>query len=63
MKNNRKHPLMDLGPEALADALIDLDIHSDEADALIERLIATPNVKNSVFEPYNSIHLTVPKIP
>lgn len=42
MKNNRKQKLMDLGADALADALLGLAVHSDEADDLIERLIATP---------------------
>ena len=42
MNNNRKHKLIDLGPETLADALLDLAVHSDEADNLIEQLIATP---------------------
>lgn len=42
MKNNRKQKMMDLGADALADALLGLAVHSDEADDLIERLIATP---------------------
>ena len=39
---DRKQKLIDLGPEALADALLNLAVHSDEADDLIEQLIATP---------------------
>jgi hypothetical protein len=40
--NDRKQKLIDLGPETLADALLDLAAHSDAADDLIERLFATP---------------------
>jgi hypothetical protein len=40
--SNRKQKLLDLGPDALADALLNLAVHSDEADDLIEQLIATP---------------------
>ncbi len=39
---DRNKKLIDLGAEALADALLDLAVHSEEADDLIERLIATP---------------------
>ncbi len=42
MTDYRKQKLIDLGPEALADALLNLAVHSDEADDLIEQLIATP---------------------
>ncbi len=42
MNNDRKQRLIDLGAEALADALLDLAAHSDETDDLIEQLIATP---------------------
>ncbi|RJP78596.1 MAG: hypothetical protein C4522_12535 [Desulfobacteraceae bacterium] len=42
MKDKRKQKLMELGEETLADALLDLAIHSDPADDLVERLIATP---------------------
>lgn len=42
MNTSRKKKLIDLGPDALADALLSLAIHSDEADDLIEQLIATP---------------------
>ena len=38
----RKQKLIDLGPDALADALLNLAVHSDEVDDLIEQLIATP---------------------
>ena len=39
---DRKQKLIDLGPDALADALLNLALHSDEADDLIDQLIATP---------------------
>ena len=42
MANDRKQKLIDLGADALADALIDLAVHSDKANDLIERMIATP---------------------
>ncbi len=42
MTDPRKKKLIDLGPDALADALLNLAGHSDEADDLIEQLIATP---------------------
>ncbi len=42
MNNDRKQKLIDLGAESLAEVLLDLAVHSDEADDLIERLIATP---------------------
>lgn len=42
MGSNRKQKLIDLGADAIADALLDLAVHSDKADDLIERLIATP---------------------
>ena len=42
MNNNRKQKLIALGVEALADALLNLAVHSDEADDLMEQLIATP---------------------
>ncbi len=37
----RKQKLIDLGADTLADALLNLAVHSDEADDLIEQLIAT----------------------
>jgi hypothetical protein len=40
--SNRKKKLLDLGPDALADVLLNLAVHSDEVDDLIEQLIATP---------------------
>ena len=40
--SDRKQKLIALGADALADALLNLDVHSDEADDLIEQLIATP---------------------
>ncbi len=42
MENERKQKLIDLGAEALAEALLDLAVHSDAADDRIEQLIATP---------------------
>lgn len=42
MESTRKLKLIDLGPDALADALLNLAVYSDEADELIEQLIATP---------------------
>ncbi|MDY0222784.1 MAG: hypothetical protein RBR67_16765, partial [Desulfobacterium sp.] len=42
MTDSRKQKLIDLGSENLAEALLDLATHSDEADDLIEQLIATP---------------------
>lgn len=42
MADSRKQKLIDLGAEALADALLNIAVHSDEADDLIEQLIATP---------------------
>ena len=42
MTDSRKQKLIDLEPEALADALLNLAVHSDEADDLIGQLIATP---------------------
>jgi hypothetical protein len=42
MAQSHRQKLIDLGADALADALLDLAVHSDEADDLIEKLIATP---------------------
>ena len=42
MADFRKQKLIALGAEALADALLNIAVHSDEADDLIEQLIATP---------------------
>ena len=42
MTDSRKQKLINLGPHALADALLNFAVHSDEADDLIEQLIATP---------------------
>ena len=42
MGDSRKPKLIDLGAETLAEALLDIAVHSDAADDLIERLIATP---------------------
>ncbi len=42
MTDARKQKLIDLGAETLADALLNFAVHSDEADELIEQLIATP---------------------
>jgi hypothetical protein len=54
MADSRKQKMIALGAEALADTLLNLAVHSDEADDLIEQLIATPkeNVqrfKNKIF--------------
>ena len=42
MADSRKQKLINLGSEALADALLTLAVHSEEADDLIEQLIASP---------------------
>ena len=42
MADSRKQKLTDLGADALADALLNLAVHFDEADDLIEQMIATP---------------------
>jgi len=42
MNDPRKQNLVDLGSEKLANALLNLAMHSHEADDLIEQLIATP---------------------
>ena len=42
MAESRKQKLIDLGADALAEALLNLAVHSDETDDLIEQLIATP---------------------
>ena len=42
MDPDRKKRLTEMGAEALADALLELAVHIDAADDLIERLIATP---------------------
>jgi hypothetical protein len=48
--NNRKQKLIGLGAGALAEALLDLAVHSDEADDLIERMVATPKEKVQRFK-------------
>ncbi len=40
--DSRKQKLVDLGSEVLAEALLKLATHSEEADDLIEQMIATP---------------------
>lgn len=42
MADFRKQKLIGLGTETLAEALLDIALHSDAADDLIEQLIATP---------------------
>ena len=42
MADSRKQKLIDLGAESLAEALLNLAVHSYEVDDLIEQLIATP---------------------
>ncbi len=50
MNTIRKKKLIDLGPDALADALLSLAIHSDEADDLIEQLVAIPKENIQCFK-------------
>ncbi|MEA5115189.1 MAG: hypothetical protein VB050_14305 [Geobacteraceae bacterium] len=47
MGENRKRRLIDLGAQALADALLELAARNDMADDLVERMIASPeeNIK------------------
>jgi len=42
MAESRKQKLINLGADALADALLDIAVHPYDADDLIEQLIATP---------------------
>ena len=42
MDDHRKQPLADLGADVLADALLELAAHIEEADNVITRLLATP---------------------
>jgi hypothetical protein len=42
MDADRKKRLTELGPEALADALLELAVRVDVADDLVERLISNP---------------------
>ncbi len=42
METDRKKSLTDLGPEKLAEALLELAVRFDAADDLVERLVATP---------------------
>ena len=42
MMDSRRQKLIDLGAETLADTLLGLAVHSNQADDMIERLIATP---------------------
>lgn len=42
MSDNRKQKLLDLGPEVLVDALLELAAQSDRASDFVERLIASP---------------------
>jgi len=42
MDSDRKKKLIEKGPEALADALLELAQRVDAADDLVKRLIATP---------------------
>ncbi|MEO5343520.1 MAG: hypothetical protein H7842_09325 [Gammaproteobacteria bacterium SHHR-1] len=50
MTDPRKQKLMDLGPAALADALLSLAVYSAEADDLIEQLIATTKENTQRFK-------------
>ncbi|SIQ07557.1 hypothetical protein SAMN05920897_103127 [Alkalispirochaeta americana] len=49
-RDNRRDKLIDQGIEVLADALLDLAGSSDEADDLIERLIASPKENTQRFK-------------
>ena len=50
MTEDRKQKLIDLSNEILADALLELAVHSKVADDLIERLIVTPKENTKRFE-------------
>lgn len=42
-EDERRQRLIDLGPEALADALLELTVSHADADGLVTRLVATPD--------------------
>ncbi|MCP3951328.1 MAG: hypothetical protein GY697_03800 [Desulfobacterales bacterium] len=42
MNPDRKKRLVELGVEPLADALLELAVHTETTEDLIERMIATP---------------------
>ncbi len=42
MEMDRKEKLIELGAEALAEALLEVSVYSEGVDDLIERLIASP---------------------
>jgi hypothetical protein len=48
MNNDRKRKRMELGAEALAEALLDFSVHSDNADDLIDwkSIKSRGNLKN-----------------
>lgn len=50
MNDIRKQKLIELGVDALADALLDLAIHFREADDLIEQMLSTPNKNIQLFK-------------
>lgn len=50
MKKSLRDKLIDLGPEVLADALLDISIHYEEADDLIKRLVSSPDEKVKRFK-------------
>lgn len=50
MSTKIRNKLIDLGPEKLADALLELASHYDEADELVKRLVATPKEKVKRFK-------------
>lgn len=50
MNENRKKRLVDLGAEALADALLTLARQDDAADDLVERMVATPEENRQRFK-------------
>ena len=43
MKENRKDRLIELGSEALAEALLELESRNDAVHEVVERMLATPN--------------------
>jgi len=50
MENDRKQKLINLGADALADALMNLAAHSVETEDLMEHLVATPEEKVQRFK-------------
>lgn len=50
MKTSVRKKLIALGPEKLADALLEMAVNYDEVDNLVERLVATPKEKVKRFK-------------